>query len=238
MAEEINPPAQPTIPPVPPVTPQPKTSWTIPLVLILALFSLVISGYLFWQNQNLQKQLAAISSPTPSPFVLTQSSTPAADSTASWETYNHPQNLYSFKFPEDKLILEENPIDNNPGSACKTEVVMADKKLGFIMKDKNQFILLGDIAVDVCKVSQESFPMAAFANMSGEPESKVEFNGLNAYIKTGEVDMFKIGRKDTVERFAFYKDGLQFTFELRIEPTRPNKKELFDQILSTFKFTQ
>ncbi|MBU2051875.1 DUF2681 domain-containing protein, partial [Patescibacteria group bacterium] len=118
MAEEIN------LPPVAPMpTPlTPKASWTIPLVLILAIFSLAISGYLFWQNRQLQNQLATMQTPSPSPLttVPSPSGSPqpmaeAADPTAGWETYTSPKN-HSIMYPPDWLV------ETSPENDWKAEV--------------------------------------------------------------------------------------------------------------------
>lgn len=92
MAEEFNLPAEPA----------PKTSLTIPLLLILSIFSLAVSGYLFWQNQQLMKQLAANPTPAPSPTAFAASPSPAAESpdpTAGWKTYQ--SSTYAVKYPAD-----------------------------------------------------------------------------------------------------------------------------------------
>ena len=104
MAEEIIPPQ---------ATPAPlaaKTSWTIPLILILALFSLGISAYLFWQNQQLRQQLASIQAqtptstmPSPSP-VLAASPTP--DPTIDWQTYSDTILKIEYKLPKGLGLLE------------------------------------------------------------------------------------------------------------------------------------
>lgn len=159
------------------------------------------------------------------------------DETTGWKTYIHKQNFYTFKYPEDQFTLEENPIDSNPNSACKTEVVLANRSLGFIKKSMSQYILLGDISIDVCKVSKEAFPDAAFSNISGDKIRKTKIDNSDAYIKKGVANMFKLNRKDEVERVVTYKDGMQYSFELRFAVDRPDNKPTFDQILSTFRFT-
>jgi len=91
MAEEIN------LPPTAPLPATPKTPWTLPLILVLAIFSLAISGYLFWQNQILQKQLAMQTTPSTTQTLVTAS--PPPDPTAGWKTYENPEFGFSFKYP-------------------------------------------------------------------------------------------------------------------------------------------
>jgi len=78
-------------------------------------FSLAVSGYLFWQNQKLQKQLTVLQAPTPS-LVLTTSPSfidspepqvEAADPTAGWKTYENDINKFSVNYPDD-VTFEEN----------------------------------------------------------------------------------------------------------------------------------
>ena len=102
MAEEMLQPA-PTPTSLTPATS--KTSWTLPLILILAIFSLAISGYLFWQNQKLQQQLAAI--PIPSPLVSPQPTAEAADPTAGWKTYDMSLTGLAFKYPNELEVFAD-----------------------------------------------------------------------------------------------------------------------------------
>ena len=101
MAEEVNP----TLPL------KPKTSWTILFLLILTVFSLAISGYLFWQNQKLQQQIVQLSTQSsPSPLVFPQSSTEAE--TANWKTYTNNVFNYSLKVPNDYFVGMRDNINN------------------------------------------------------------------------------------------------------------------------------
>src|SRR5258708_7009215 len=68
------------------------------LVLVLLLIaSLVGTGYLGYQNTQLQKQITGLKSVayvTPSPVAT-------ADSTAGWKTYTDPKGNFTFKYPSD-----------------------------------------------------------------------------------------------------------------------------------------
>lgn len=92
-----------------------KTSWTIPLLLTLSIFSLSISGYLFWQNQQLMKQLAAMPTPTASPLGSPKPVAEAADPAEGWKTYTNTKYEFNVRYPNDWLVVE-NPI-NDPRAA-------------------------------------------------------------------------------------------------------------------------
>lgn len=83
------------------------------VVIVTALF-LVVSGYLFWQNRQLQKQIIKTSLPIqnsapinnfPIPIpVSTPTPVPVVDPTANWKTYKLGN--VSFKLPQDWIIVK------------------------------------------------------------------------------------------------------------------------------------
>ncbi|MDZ7586361.1 MAG: PsbP-related protein [Patescibacteria group bacterium] len=74
--------------------------WLLIIVSFLAIFSLSASGWLFYQNLQLQKQISQLSNqPSPSPTPLVSPKPSAEAETADWKTYTNPD--FSFKYPND-----------------------------------------------------------------------------------------------------------------------------------------
>lgn len=76
-----------------------NNSRLIVLVIILTTLSILTSGWLYYQNIQLQKQIVQLSikpSPTPTSFP----ETPPADPTANWKTYNDKYQNYTIRIPE------------------------------------------------------------------------------------------------------------------------------------------
>ena len=93
-----------------PVTepPKPKDNHWI-TILSMALFvvaSLSITGFLYYQNQQLKSMLASYqNTPSPTPTATT-------DPTANWKTYTNDAYKFSFKYPGD-LNIENNQVDTS-----------------------------------------------------------------------------------------------------------------------------
>lgn len=145
MAEEVNLPLPPT----------PKTSWTIPFLLVLSIFSLAISGYLFWQNQKLQQKLAATttpsavavqssSSPTIIPFSSPLPETPPADPTEGWKTYTNTNISATIKYPSEWSIKTDTnnksvDFDTKTSSPKTVEGNQVNYFFNFQLEDPSNF---------------------------------------------------------------------------------------------------
>lgn len=82
-----------------------QTNKFIAFMSILSVLLLLASGFLAYQNLQLQKQISQLSvqpSPSPTPFP----ETPSADPTADWKTYTNAQFNYSFKYPSEADLKE------------------------------------------------------------------------------------------------------------------------------------
>jgi len=78
--------------------------WLLIIVSFLTIFSLAASGWLFYQNLQLQKQISQLQTqPSPSPA---ETPVPSADHTANWKTYTNPSLKYLLKYPQSWEIQE------------------------------------------------------------------------------------------------------------------------------------
>lgn len=76
--------------------------WLLIIVSFLTIFSLAASGWLFYQNLQLQKQISQLQTqPSPSP-----AASPVANPTANWKTYTNPSLKYLLKYPQSWEIQE------------------------------------------------------------------------------------------------------------------------------------
>ena len=76
--------------------------WLLIIVSFLTIFSLAASGWLFYQNLQLQKQISQLQTqPSPSP-----AASPVVNPTANWKTYTNPSLKYLLKYPQSWEIQE------------------------------------------------------------------------------------------------------------------------------------
>jgi hypothetical protein len=198
--------------------------------LALVFVLLAASGLRITRKESLLDiWLASRRGTSPTPEVL---ATPTPDPTANWKSYRNPDNLYTLRYPESLFLIKEDNLAKNPNSACKTELVLADKEIGFT--DKYQ----GNIVVDVCKIAEQFFPRSVFSNIEGTVTQDTVVDGKTAYVKSGEADLFKLGSKVQVKRVTVYKDGYAYTLDSRHIPGSRDYTKEFNQILSSFKFIQ
>lgn len=202
----------------PPVSKVPFGSWWKVGVLVVGVLLAVSIFYAGYQYSQKQTSLVAYPTGVPTP-------TPT-DETANWKTYTNPDGFYTLKYPVT-LIYREKNISN---STCKTELILANKDIGFIEKYQ------GDIVIDVCPMAKEFFPRAAFGNIVGNGTQSITVGGKQGYMKVGEVTSEKLGSKFKVKRLVFYENNMEYAFDLRYIPGNPNIDFVFDQILSTFQF--
>lgn len=159
----------------------------------------------------------------------TQPTSAPNDETEKWNTYKNPEGYFTVKYPPTLLSKEEKAGVN---SACETSLVLADKASGFSKEYQ------GDITIDVCQVAEEFYPKAAFSNIEDGDIQSITIDGVKGYKKTGQADLAKLGSKVRVTRVALNFKNKEYTLDLRYIPNHPDYEQAFNQILSTFKFTQ
>jgi len=106
-----NPPPLPnsSLPPVltlPPPKPSPLKKLLLALILLLAIVSVVAAAYLFYQNQQLQKQIDQ-PAPTAQSDNQTQLASTNHNQTSDWETYTDSQLGISFQHPSDIYVSDQ-----------------------------------------------------------------------------------------------------------------------------------
>lgn len=181
---------------------------TVISMAVFVLLSLSAVGFLYYQNQQLKKMLANYQvAPTPTSSATALAT---ADPTANWKTYTHPTYKYQFKYPSDWSA-----VVSQSASANTLFGLNADSKSG-----------IGGIEVREIPTEPQNFNSLTESKII--KQTPVTINGISGY-KT------KYSNVVSGTNFVFrHKDGL--IYNIYINSEGQNDLEIFDQILSTFKF--
>lgn len=201
MIEEIN-------QPQPPAS---KTSLTIPFLVILSILSLAISGYLFWQNQQLMKQLAVAQKLTKTSTAVLPSplTSPTTDPTAGWKTYTNSEIGFKFQYPSEWKIQTGIP---NSGLISLT------------FNNNSRFFVWYNPSYTIAEWLEET--------QSGKITGKKKIGDYTFTVIKGGLFLESL-------EYALDVKGNGF-IRFVIEPVTdiPQAEKTFNLILSTFKFTQ
>ena len=213
-----------------PVEEKKEKRWLKPLLFsilgIVLAIGLVFAGYKLGQRSIYPEP---VEGPTPTPKVVV---TPPSDLTANWETYRDYQLKYEFRYPPDPLEPSRSEGDTSfvVGYPIKEEY----RNDPFIAKsaDKTFWITLGYISqtqFDVMGVRYCAYPYA-----TSRCES-IEIGGVDSMIDWG-IEEGREEQDTQIEASVWipHPNGGVVTFSL--QPVVPESKEVFYQILSTFKF--
>ncbi len=214
-----------------PAKPTSKMPW---LILVLILLLVVGIGGVFLGKQMIKP---AVVVPTPSPIAATSTPYPTPDETANWQVYTHPQNLYSFKYGPG-FVLTDYSEGNHKGVAARflgptqvasgrTETSLSDGVIAKTLVLTNSTLSVDKSIEELHKVDSTAAPGDFTPDVS--PISKTTVDGKVAYWYT--VGGFTDAKVIQV--------ALNSTTILQIVGlyTSPEYLAKFDQILSTFKFT-
>ncbi|MFZ2202779.1 MAG: hypothetical protein WAV56_05315 [Microgenomates group bacterium] len=216
------PPVTPPLPPQPAVVPPPvKKSPLLVLVGSLLAILLAASGLLAYQNMRLQQQIATLQAqPTPTPLLTP---TPTIDPTANWKVITRKN--WSFRVPNIWSYLE-----------CNDELLFVGPS---ISKDQT-----GECAFDF------SPGIIEVVRATGDSDRSIPTNtdlAFDPYVSEKSEPILD-GRK-AIKQQETIKDGQGAGTRIYVYVNQPDymdiiilhdttQKEVFDQILSTFKFNQ
>lgn len=204
----------PVAPNIPLTTPPVLKPSIVPIMLSTLLFiSFVGVSLLVYQNIQLKKQIAKLN--TPVVAVPSPSPTPSTDPTANWKIYSNSR--YLFKYPQ---MWETQPIPNgaqqaillsSPDKFMSLSLSLDLQGIGYecLTKIKEE-----TITIDAQKVTKTTFT-GAINDMCGD--------------NTKQRDVWiSIPRENKIDHLTFSTDEENFDKAM----------EIFDQILSTFKFVK
>lgn len=223
--------------PVTPQIPKPKSKFLLILLVVLILVTLGLVGVLAYRKYISNPTASPTTQPTP--ISLT---TPTSDPTADWKTYANTAYNYSVKYPLDWEIAVkgdadastfdapylESPCNYDSGQLCsqmqiETGTYEPNKKF-----EPNFIVNLTGSKPD--KVSNTTS-----TTVGGEEAQGFDYFQSN-YGDTGRLLYVLVtNHKNTKYVFTYVESQKNRTFQTGVDW---QNKKIFDQILSTFKFTQ
>jgi hypothetical protein len=202
---------------VPPATvpEKPKSNNNILIVLFSLLVVLLIgsTGFLYYQNMNLQKQILSLKA-TPIPVA---SPSPIPDFSASWKTYTDKTNNYSFKYPTDWTMNSFGAL-TDPTNSFSLSVEVNKTSLSVTQWKTNKCIISG---TNFCSDSFSS----SFINFDYD---YIQYNHPKS-------------QYDSIDTLVAQGNQI-FDFSLAsINPNQSamnneNTRQIYDQIISTLTF--
>jgi len=216
--------------------PNPSNPSKIFILIFIAVLTVIgIVGYVLGsrKNQTVNQQTITIS-----PTVSQPSPTATPDETANWKTYTNKKYNYSVAYPSTWILREEpnvsfsSPINESTANGTLinggTIVIFVDNNRAFTNKSLTTIDALYDFYKNVySNKSQTDFIVTdrKYITVSGEPALRyiAEAPGLADGTMVGTM--------------VVYKNDI---YRIDVNYGKNNKQEvieLFDQILSTFKFT-
>lgn len=203
-----------------PVIPLSKSNrFLILLVSILVLTSISLTTYFLYQNLQLKKQLNSSAQDSSVPSI---SPIPSPDPTTDWKTYTNTKLDFELKYPKDWV----SPVKNEKN----------DKSIQFINSNSKLTVFIGPHYDPILQrnLTFEEYSIKAFGD-----ETKREDYNLKTLVgkKTTVIDI----DKSITESVILSKDNKStviINFSFKYSQNNPEEVKLFDQILSTFQFTQ
>ncbi len=237
------PPVQPKPEPIP--TPTRTKPSQLPLIImtILTILSLALSGYLFYQNNQLKYKISQIET---APVQTAPSPSPTSDLMENWEKYTSNTYNYEIKYLKNifrgELFVSNNGKDINITNELNKKLLELDRVTGLqlylgIREDKTE---MGDYNpswqkhyedLNLLEIGQENNSVKKIDEdvISG---NKV---GIFSYSYGG-------GSDPQVFRLFSFIEKNEKLYEIGIVAFNKNEiisnTSLFHQILSTFKFTE
>lgn len=194
-------------PTVPPVTPPEPPKPINKTILIL----IVILAFVGLGVLGYWAYQSYFTSPKPITEVSTPTPIATTDPTASWKTFTHPTNKYQFKYPSEW-----------------TTAINEKAKAG-VLFGPNASSSSGIGGVEVREINIEPQDFYKLTESKVIESTPYSINGINGYKYTYSNIMVSHG-------FVFKNtDGL--IYNIYINTDDKQNLEIFDQILSTFKFT-
>ncbi len=214
-------------------------------ILIILVIAIIAAGAYFLGTKNISKLFTILPSPLFSP-----SPTPTADPTADWKIYNASKFLqeiginFSIRYPQNWHVNEENPTH----TSGVPWVVISQNPVSNVMSRNSPCISIGGgiygNSIESFIQQQDSIQMETegkIISIAPEVKSTVDItvDGLNGVkrkvVQYNESSVtiqvyLKGGKNDT-----YGPDGGTNYFIIESCPGTDNND--FDQILSTFKFT-
>ena len=185
------------------------------VLIILSLFLVILVGlvaFLGYQNYQLQKQISLLTTPTPTASAIALAT---ADPTANWNTFT--TDLFSLKYPNDWNV----PVKSTDSSGDTS----------YTFESGNFVITEGSGGIFNLEQKQSYDQLIAY-------EKKVT-TGLKSITVSGikTVEYFDTDGPSTSAPTIVLTDTKKNVYLISMAIPAESNSNLFDQIISTFKFT-
>lgn len=207
---------------------EPSTRGNILIVAIssLALIILTITGYFFWQNQQLKNKTPI---PTQQPSV--PQPVKPINETANWKTYSNTKFGYTFKYPPEAVVNNCGAKFCHEATPTDIETIEVGKYLNIVAQDTNVgcWSIRTENEIASCVRGMGKFPSTRWipATIDGQFAVRVETTLIPSPPANSDINPVGISYHVNIP-----KGNLQISFSDSIVD-RP----IMEQILSTFKFS-
>lgn len=199
-----------------------KNNLTLPLILSLIFAGALLLTFIYQQSQiNSLKSLQT----TPTP-IATVSSTPSTDLTSTWQTCINPNAGFSLSYPKnfqvDPSTCNYTVMDYNDVKDINVSNPFEDFRKNWLLTIKSE-----KTSSDIDQWIENNCQPSCSKTTTGPIAGSKQFDLLNVHY----------AETDTVVKI----NGLIFSFSLNARnpntPVDQNIRDVYNQILSTFKFT-
>lgn len=222
----------PTLPQPPAELPKPKSKLWLWIILIIVV--LTAAGYFGWTWYSGKSTISTITTPT------TSTTTPTASVfTADWKTYKNEKNKYSFRYPIDWWILEDSIVADTEANSQSDYIILKAQN------DDSGYYMTITRFIN----SEKSLDELLTATMTGEdPATYTASDIILAGIPAKKIDITqRSGMKyldvggqilENNENIYIVKNENKVTQIIISGQIWKQYKTIFEQVLSTFQFTQ
>jgi len=220
-----------------PAPEKPKKKLHIPKIAVLIIFFLIL---LVLMQGSLYLAKKSNSSPIPSPDPVTMI-TPTSDPTSGWNTFTSSAWQYTFRYPSDWTDLTQELVVNS-GESGNLISSLDLEKTDYSNVKKGAYIY-GPYTQAVLRGNWEN----VFTNYTSKPVEVIEDLII---LNNQEAKIGIIKNTNSTEMVIFYKYPTPIKFDGIAKPVEwsflslvssvndfEKNKEIFEQLLSTFKFT-
>jgi len=190
-----------------------------PLLLILVVLVVILlgsTGYLAYQNMQLQKRLAISTQTSASPMTSS-----ASDLTANWKTSNLPSFLnFSFKYPTDWNMIYDTQVTLRNGSYSWL-IAISDNSQLVSLRDYVTSAPVANLHAGSRRLTPPQFDSAEKTTIDGIPAIKLDNNG-------SEEVFFVQGNQE------FY---IRYPLKDYTNPESVANYKTVQEVISTFQFT-
>lgn len=234
---QITPPPAPPPPMIEQATPKPPTNFL--LVGLIALIAAAVASAATYFTLNSQKTAQLPAQPTP---IVQAQPTPTPDETANWKMYTNNSYGFSFKYPSTFRITPDHVFNNGllVQLFFKDKDVMPGMTIGLYTKDYDRFTsLVNDLNIILSTKKLGGYVYSQIQTKNIDGQTLYSFDqGFDDAPVEGFKTVFPVGGPLNQLRASGVIKNIFYDIYYPYEPnTFKDDQKIFDQILSTFKFT-